>query len=76
MVWHRVFQDGLEAVRTEVPADESKLAPAGDLISLLRPSSSRPIRLLVIDTYDGLEYTGRTHITDGGVELREAILVP
>lgn len=47
-----------------------------DMIAQIRSSYSHPIRVLVTDTYDGLEYTGRTYLNIDSVELREAILIP
>jgi hypothetical protein len=47
-----------------------------NVISLLRPAYPHPIRLLVLEEYQGLEYTGRKYHTGDDIELREAILLP
>ncbi|NHJ15086.1 MAG: hypothetical protein EAX95_15495 [Candidatus Thorarchaeota archaeon] len=47
-----------------------------DVLSFLRSQFPHPIRLLVLDTYKELEYTGRTYLTGNEIELREAILLP
>ncbi len=52
-----------------------------NLLALLRSSYHHPLRILVLETYGNLEYTGRTYYTvncetEDIIELHEAILLP
>lgn len=47
-----------------------------DVLSLIRLGYTHPIRLLVVETYRALEYTGRVYYTGDDIELREAYLLP
>jgi hypothetical protein len=47
-----------------------------DVLSLIRLGYSHPIRLLMLETYRALEYTGKVYHTGDGIELREAYLLP
>jgi hypothetical protein len=46
-----------------------------DVLSIVVQSYSHPIRLLVVNSYTTLEYTGRVYHTGEGIEVREAYLL-
>lgn len=47
-----------------------------DVLALIKLGYAHPIRVLVLDTYSDLEYTGRTYLTGDELEIREALLQP
>lgn len=54
----------------------STKASVEDALSFIHQRYAHPIRLLVVETYSALEYTGRVYYTGDGIELREAYLLP
>lgn len=47
-----------------------------EILSLVRMGYTHPMRVLVVETFSDLEYTGRVYYTGDGLELQEAYLLP
>jgi hypothetical protein len=67
---------GGDARMTEPNGYVSGECSVEDVLSVIRHGFPHPIRLLVVENYGMLEYTGRVYRTGDGIELREAYMAP
>ncbi|MFX1482531.1 MAG: hypothetical protein ACFFCP_05000 [Promethearchaeota archaeon] len=62
------------AAFSRVPSEMSSKCSVEDVIFLIRVEYTHPIRVLLLETYEGVEYTELTYRTGDRIELRVGII--